>query len=174
MQSEKIEAFVLRHKNLLKKDQIVTLFSQEHGRISVIAKGIRSLTSKRIAHIQTGNLIRAHISQHQSGTYLQSTHLLSGFVKIKTETKLEVLYKLLFILNALLPDGQREDAVYHLTKRFFIALSKENDDPQTIFFTYLYDIMKALGYVSGRLNRDDLLKTVEKNIGKTLPKRVII
>ncbi len=51
-------ALVLRTRDYGEKDRWVTLLTPEDGRVDVLAKGVRSLTSKRRSALQAGNLIR--------------------------------------------------------------------------------------------------------------------
>ncbi len=46
MHSYKVEAVVVRRRNFLEKDRILTLFSREEGKIEVVAKGARRPGSK--------------------------------------------------------------------------------------------------------------------------------
>ena len=57
----KTEAVVLRKRSLPNQDAIVTLFTKELGKINTIAKGIKKITSRRLPHTQTANLINTVI-----------------------------------------------------------------------------------------------------------------
>lgn len=174
MQSIKVEAFVLRKKALLQKDLHIVLFSKEHGKLSVLAKGVRSLNSKRISHLQTGNLIKAELSLRPSGTYLHSTSLISGFKDIKHEQQLDMLYKYIFILYKILPENQAELEAYILTKQFIITLSKKPKPSHELFSGYLSRLMIILGYLSHSLTYEKIILEIEKNIGEAIPKHVIL
>jgi len=52
------QALVLRTRDYGEKDRWVTLLTAEDGRVDVLAKGVRSLTSKRSSALQAGNIIR--------------------------------------------------------------------------------------------------------------------
>ncbi|PIP63744.1 hypothetical protein COW97_01050, partial [Candidatus Roizmanbacteria bacterium CG22_combo_CG10-13_8_21_14_all_34_12] len=55
--SLKTEAVVLKKKDLLNKDVLISVFSQDLGRLTLFAKGIKKITSRRSPHLQTGNLV---------------------------------------------------------------------------------------------------------------------
>ncbi|MBI4226632.1 DNA repair protein RecO, partial [Candidatus Roizmanbacteria bacterium] len=55
----KTEAIVLRKRSLPNQDTIVTLFSKKIGKVNAFAKGIKKITSRRLPHVQTANLINA-------------------------------------------------------------------------------------------------------------------
>ena len=72
----KTEAFVLRKRALPNEDKIVTLFSEELGKIHVFAKGIKKLVSRRLPHVQTSNLIQTVLYRKNDNLYLQETSLI--------------------------------------------------------------------------------------------------
>lgn len=173
-QIQKVEGFVLKKRTLLEKDLLVTLFTSEMGKITVMAKGARSITSRRAAHLQTGNLIKAQLSELHDRFFVQSTELVSGFVQLRTEKKLNTLYLYLYILDKLSPEKVEEHQLYTATKRFFIALSKDEELPSEILRIALQKTLMQLGYIEGNLSLTELLETVENNIEEKLPRHVIM
>ncbi len=171
---QKVEGFVLKKKSLLEKDIVVTLFTAELGKMTAMAKGARSITSRRAAHLQTGNLIKAQLSDFHDISFIQSSELISGFMQIRTDTKLNSLYLFLYILDKLLPEKQQEKIIYTITKRFFINLSKGEEKAQDILHVALQKTLLELGYTEGNLTLDELIQTVENNIEEKLPQHVIM
>jgi DNA repair protein RecO (recombination protein O) len=172
--SEKAQGFVLKKKIILEKDYLVTVFTKERGKITAIAKGARSITSRRAAHLQTGNLINAQLSRSSQTTYIQGSELVSGFVQTRTEGKTDVLYIFLYILDKLLPEEQQEMEIYTTLTHFFIDLSKEEKKPLDLLKQHLQKTLTVLGYIEEILTLDELLSEVEKNIEEKLPRRVIM
>lgn len=62
-------ALVLRTRDHGEKDRWITLLTPEDGRIDVLAKGVRSLTSKRSSALQAGNLIRCAWTNHGTSDF---------------------------------------------------------------------------------------------------------
>ena len=77
----KTEAVVLKRKYLLNRDAFITLFTQEEGKITATAKGVRSMVSRRISSLMTGNLIRVVLYRRLDHYYLQSAEVTSLFLK---------------------------------------------------------------------------------------------
>ena len=93
IRSLKTEAIVLRKKDLLNRDVLISFFSQNLGRLTVFAKGIKKITSRRSPHLQTGNLINVLLSHKSDRFYLQESQLISGFSELKKdEGKVRQLY----------------------------------------------------------------------------------
>lgn len=166
----KTEAAVLRKRSLLNKDLIITLFTEKYGKINVIAAGIKKITSRRLPHTQTGNLIKAVIYKKGERFYLQETQLISAFSQIKNNSKkIESLYHSFFVLERLLPENQRESPVYNLTKKFLINLSAAIADNRLILLKYLNRLMRLLGYAKEEKSLAELQLIIEEIIYEKIP-----
>jgi len=167
--SLKTEAIILKKKDLLNKDVLISVFSQDLGRLTLFAKGIKKITSRRSPHLQTGNLVNILVSHKNERYYLQESELLSGFSELKkNEKKVGNLYLFLFVLERLLPEQQKETKAYNLTKNFLIDLSKSTK-PNSIAVKYLSDIMMQLGYLDKKVTFPELKSLIEEIINEKIP-----
>lgn len=169
LRSLKTEAIILKKRDLLNKDVLVGLFTQELGRLTVFAKGIKNISSRRAPHLQTGNLVDVLISRRNDHYYLQESQLISGFSELKAdEKKVNNLYSFLFVVERLLPERQKEEKTYNLTKNFLIDLSKSTE-PESITDKYLTDIMMQLGYLDKKVSQLELKSLIEEIINEKIP-----
>ncbi len=174
----KVEAFVLKKRSLPTKDNIITLLTLEHGKLPVFAKGVKTITSKRLPHLQTGNLINATLSKSSDRYYLQETSLTSAFSEIKKDPhKLSFMYFLFFVIDRLFPEGQKEERPYAEVKKFIINLAKKNSissihDLESV----LNKILASLGYLDQKeedIDIEQIKGVVEGLINEKLPFFVI-
>lgn len=166
VKKNKTEAIIFKKKDLLNKDLLITFFTKEKGKINILAKGIKKITSKRLSCIQTGNLVQLVIEKRKDFYYLSEISLISGFLKIKeNKNKLKFLYQYLIILDKLLPENQKELVVYNLTKKFLIDLSKKealnSDSLKKLFTIYLNKILSTLGYINKNYSFKELMLIIE-------------
>src|SRR5688572_9792487 len=125
MRSIASEGLVLKKKNLPGADILVTFFSRDDGKITAMAKGAKKITSRRASQIQTGNLVRFMANKKHQMYYLNETHTISAFSAIKKDRqKLSILYFLLFMIDRLLPEEQKEADLYEHTKKYIVNLAK--------------------------------------------------
>ncbi len=171
---DKLQGFVLKKKILLEQDFSVTLFTEELGKITAIAKGARKITSRRISHLQTANLIKLQVSDFHDTFYIQSTELISGFLKVRTSEKQDIVYLYFYILDKMLPERQAEEVLYSYTKRLFIELSKDDANPKQILRDVLQKTLMNMGYVQEEQTLSELVAIVEQNIEEKLPSHVIM
>lgn len=151
------DGFVLKKHSLLEMTQSVTLFTRQKGKMHHILKGGQKITSRRSAHLQTGNLIRIDASLHTGGSwYVNTTELISGFSILKESTdRVRVLYNLCMVLDRLLPLEQAEPTVYDMLVRALIHLNETQLHYDRVFFSFFADIYAELGYGVERIETYD-------------------
>ncbi len=166
----RIEGWVLKKKSLSNQDKVITLFTHEFGKIVVFAKGVKKITSRRLPHLETGNLIKALVNQKDHRFYLNQTTLRSGFTSIKdNEIKTSFLYFFLFILERLLPENQPEPEIYNLTKKFFVELSHGSVMKRERLTWYLNQILLSLGYTDKELPFHEAVMQISEIANENLP-----
>ena len=174
MKTLKTEAVILKKKSLLNKDYLVTIFSQEEGKIKTFAKGAKKITSRRISHLQTGNLIETIIYRKDDRYYLQETQLISGFSKIKdSQVKSQYLYYFIFILERLLAENQRDTSAYNLLKKFLIELSEDANFKELKLYKYINKLIQDLRYSKEDKSSHELRLFIEELINEKLPLFII-
>ncbi len=171
----KTEALVLKKITLLHKDTILVLFTKEKGKIPVLAKGIKKITSRRQPHHLTGNLVEVMLSSKNDRYFLHESHLKSHFFQIKeSKIKMDIIYQLFFLLDRLLPENQPEYDVYESLRAFIIKLSKEKKQYVEFYENYLNQLFQHLGYTNKtHLELSVLLRHAEEIIQEKVPLSVI-
>ena len=160
----------MKKKSLLGKDSLVILFTKDEGKVVAVAKGVKKLTSRRSPHLQTGNLILVKLHKKGDRVYLEGSDLISGFTELKkNQKKVNILYQFFFVLERLLPEQQKEEKAYSLTKKFLINLSEAAETNTLILFDYLNKLMKLLGYLKAEKDASELSSFIEEIINEKLP-----
>lgn len=171
IRSIKTEAFVLKKITLLHKDTVLVLFTKEKGKLHVLAKGIKKITSRRQPHHLTGNLVKIMLSSKNDRYFLQESHLKSHFFQIKeSKAKMDIVYQLFFLLDRILPENQPEYDVYESSRAFIIKLSNEKKRYVEIYEAYLNQLFQHLGYTDKEhLSLTQLLMQAEEIIQEKIP-----
>jgi DNA repair protein RecO (recombination protein O) len=135
--------FVVKRINLGEADRFVTLFTHDNGKIEVLAKGVRKITSKRSSHIELLNLVRFHSVKTAKNFILTEIELLNSFEKRKDTLKqCEVSFLVCELIDTLCPYGQTNKELF---SRVLVFLkSGESDDEALLQFES--DVLSTLGY----------------------------
>jgi len=63
MKSYKAEGIVIKRKNFGEADRILTVFTKKYGKIKVLAKGVRRITSRRGPNVELFNQVELVLHQ---------------------------------------------------------------------------------------------------------------
>jgi DNA repair protein RecO (recombination protein O) len=169
IQKEADEGIILVKRKILHSDAMIVVLTEQFGKIALMAKGVQKITSKRISALQTGTIVRIRFSQKQDSLrYLSAIELISHLSPIKKDLlKLQYLYLILFMFEKLLPDGQKDERVYHLCKTLLVRLAKEKTEAFSIKRA-MNEILAIMGY--GECSSyEECVEMTEEIIGKKLP-----
>ena len=173
MKTSKVEGLVIGRKNLPNQDKIIVFFSLELGKIILLAKNIKKITSKRLPHAQTGNYLRIVYNERQGYFYLQDTALVSAYSQIKKDlVRLNQLYLIFFILDRILPERQPERETFYLTRELLKQLSQKQLLEKDLT-GFLNQLLINLGYLQERSDYHELLSKIEEIIAEKIPPFII-
>lgn len=140
------QALVLSHRKVGETDRLTTLLTQAHGKITVVAKGVRKMTSSKKAVVEPGNIITAFCIETKSMPLLTQTKLHYDCMEIRTSLqKMRQLSQLLEIVDRLFVNEELEEALFDhvLAIRHLIVSPKPT---KTNVLTELDTLLVALGY----------------------------
>lgn len=81
MHGIKVEGIILKRRNLGEADRILTVFSKNLGKISVLAKGVRRITSRRAGNVELLNRVSMYLHRAKSFLILTEAISLNTFQK---------------------------------------------------------------------------------------------
>jgi len=148
MSSVKSLAIVLKSIKWRDTSKIVTLFTRELGKITVIAKGARQSKSNYQGILESINLLEVviYLSASRKLQLLGQTTLEDTFQKIRTDyEKTGYAFALLELTDIFFKEGS-VDAIYF---DFLIVLLSEVEkitDPRIVFWYYLIKLSSYLGF----------------------------
>ena len=119
----KVRAFVLAVQRR-EKDISATLFTLEKGKISFLAKGARTLSSHRLAALQTGYEISAQLYQKNEYFWLSEAQTITPFLPKNSLGQLSLLFFFSELLFRLLPWEEIQPQIYPLARLGFRSLEK--------------------------------------------------
>jgi len=165
-----LNAIVIKKRELLNLDNLITILTDEFGKIKVLAKGIKKINSRRAPHIQTANLINIVIHNNYERFYLQESNIITAFSSIKKSSKkMSTVYYLFSIIDKILPENQKEDEMFKTVLKFLIELSKIKNVDDKFIEKYINLILKKLGYIQGKKTLNEIHTIIEDIIGKKVP-----
>ena len=150
MPQVKSEGILLKSVNWKEHSKIVTIFTDNAGRQSIVDRGGRSLKSKRGRLMSFSRLELAYFKSERSGTgYITEVEPLEIFQFEKEGT----LGRLIFasaaveLLYDLLPADEPQEGLYHLTIQYLRLIDKVRKAAIIpVFLAYFLKLLSYLGY----------------------------
>lgn len=165
--------FVLRRINLGEADRFVTLYTKENGKLEVLAKGVRKITSRRASQIEPLNLIRFHSVKTSKNFILTEVELLDSFQSRKVDLQqCEIAFFLCEVIDKLCPLGQSNRDIFYLMADFL--KSGRYDESSLMEFETV--ALSRLGYWNSDrtfASEEQSRKFIESLIEKKIKSRVI-
>lgn len=147
MQGIKIEGIILKRRNLGEADRILTLFSLQKGKISVLAKGVRRITSRRSGNVELLNKVSMYLHQAKTFLILTEASSLDTFQKIKNDLTLSTYaYHIIELVDKLTAENQENRILYEYLVEVLRRL--ERKPRQILIRAFEAKILSNLGFIS--------------------------
>lgn len=171
-----VEGIVLKRRNYGEADRIITLFTKEKGKIVVVAKGVRRISSKRAPHLEVfsrGKLL-LHRGHHRDT--VSEIESIETYGDLRNHLgRVSVAYYLCEVIDVLLPEQQEHRDVYY---HFIDALTSLNDRNPSIEYIQLFTekLLILLGFLSEkrRLSTEEAFSYVEQLTERKLRTRKLM
>lgn len=154
----KVEGIILRRRNFGEADRILTVFSLQRGKISVVAKGVRRITSRRAGNVELLNQVSMYLFVGKGMPILTEAQSLQTFPKIKENLTLSTYaFHIIELIDKMTAENQENRILYqHLVE----VLSRLSTNPRQILIrAFEAKILSNLGFVS--FENKELLKQLE-------------
>ncbi len=157
----KTEGIVLKRRNFGEADRILTVFSKDKGKISVVAKGVRRITSRRAGNVELLNQVIIYLHQSKGMPVLTEAVSLDTYQKIKEDLTLSTYaYHLIEIVDRLTAENQENRILYgHLVE---VLKRLETNPRQILIRAFEVKILSVLGFID--FNSKSYLSTLGVSI----------
>jgi DNA repair protein RecO len=145
----KTPAVVLKADNYRESSKLITLYTQSHGKVRTIAKGVRNTKTRWGGALQSMAYLEAVFYFKENRTL----HLLSGAEYIKSfhsiydnEKKIELGLRIIELVNKAVMENQQNTAIFELLVETLQNLDNATKNFVNVLFKYEFMIAKMLGF----------------------------
>lgn len=142
-----IEGIIIKRSNFGEADRILTVITPYKGKIKIVAKGVRRITSRRGGNVELLNKVKLHIYQGKGMPVLTEAESIQTFPKIKNDLIISSYGSYIMELaDKLLPEEQPNPIAYQLLVSTLILLET---NPRQIFIrAYELKLLSVMGFWS--------------------------
>lgn len=147
----KVEGIILRRRDFGEADRILTVFSLQRGKISVVAKGVRRITSRRAGNVELLNRVSLYLHQGKGMPILTEAESLETYPKLKANLTLSThAFHIIELICKMTAENQENRILYqHLLE----VLNRLSANPRQILIrAFEVKILSNLGFVSFRVD----------------------
>ncbi len=148
MKSTVTEGIVLKTRNYREADKILTIFSRKEGKLVVLAKGLRRISSKRAGTLDVLNLVRMGLADSRAMQVVTETSLLDSFKAVKRNLEnLKLGYVIVELLDKLTSFGEENIKIFELAVTSLHNIGRLKDGGRRLALTFFeYKLLYLLGY----------------------------
>ncbi len=143
----KTKAIVLKRSNYKEADRLITLYTEEKGKITAIAKGIRKITSTKRGHLELFNLVDMQAVDHKGWYILTQAESIKTYSKIKDTLAITAYgYYICEIFEKLVPEAEPSDILFKLLSKTLAYIDRSPS--LTLLNAFNLKLLKILGFYS--------------------------
>jgi len=147
MKSISTQCMILGHKNFGESDKLIFLYSNDFGKLKVIAKGSRKITSKFTGHLETLNIANISLYFGPKNIILTEVLTIKNFKNIRNDLqKLNKAMIIASLTNQLTYENQQHKDLLQLLKTTIKRLS-ESEKTTLITYAYLFKLLDIIGII---------------------------
>lgn len=150
MPAFKTEGIILKRNDFGEADRILTVFTKRFGKVSVLARGVRKITSRRAGNVELLNRVMMFLHQGKNFFILTEAQSINTYEKLKSDLTLSTYaYHLIELTDKLTAENQENPLLYEDLIEVLERLSKR--PRQILIRAYEAKILSLMGFGSFRL-----------------------
>jgi DNA repair protein RecO (recombination protein O) len=159
MRNYNINGIVLKSINYKDSDKIYSILTREMGKISVLGKGVRKISSRRGGNLDTLNLISARISESSKGfRQVEEAKTINSFREIKKSYDLVCnAYYMAELIYRNSEEEEESEKVFNLFVNCLRALPNSKVSPCLVVNHFELELLRIMGYgfqVNGAVRKE--------------------
>ncbi len=140
------EGIVLSRKNYGEADRILIVISKEFGKLSLLAKGIRKIKSKKRGHLEIFSKIKFSAVSGHGMDIITEAETIDDFAGVRVNlNKISLAYYFCEVLYKITHEGEKSTSIYSLLSTVLKQLEKETG-LKKLRLKFIYDLLTNMGY----------------------------
>ena len=140
------EGIVLSRKNYGEADRILIVFSKNYGKLSLLAKGIRKIKSKKRGHLEIFSRIKFSAVNGSGMDIMTEAVTLNDFAGVRVNlNKISLAYYFCEVVNKITHEDGNPSKIYLLLSNSLEKLETETE-LKKLRLEFIYKILTEMGY----------------------------
>lgn len=140
------EGIVLSRKNYSEADRILIVLSKDFGKLSLLAKGIRKIKSKKRGHLEIFSKVKFSAIKGNGIDIMTEAEIIDDYSGVRTNlNKISLAYYFCEVVNKIVQEDRQQSIVFIL-----LSLALEELEQTTklkdLRMKFIYDLLTNMGY----------------------------
>lgn len=137
---------MLTRRNFSEADRILSVFSKGHGRLSLLAKGVRRPSSRKRGHIEVFNRIKFQAVKGRGLDMMTEAEIIDSFEMVRKDLKKVALaYYFMEVIGRTIHEEEKNIELYGLLQDYLEKL-KEDKKLLSLRKNFVYQALTILGF----------------------------
>jgi DNA repair protein RecO (recombination protein O) len=173
MQYHKLNGIIINRRSVGDADRFLTIFTQERGKISVYARSIRSLKSKRGSSLDLFSHIKFELVEKNDHRTLTSVDLLDGHHASKTDlSNISRLFQIGELVDVLTGEDDPHPELYDLLVTALTHLHRFSTPDY--LYRFKKKLLDLLGYWNTALTASTIDDYIDTLLTRPLRAKIIL
>jgi len=137
------DAVVLRTYKSGESDRVVVLWTRSHGKVRVLAKGIRKATSRLGGNLETLAYVNVDLVKTRGEFYVSHTQRLTTLRS--SYSRINAGYAVVEVVDAIPSDDVADEAIFDLLTRVLLTLDDDSFDPTLVPTSFYFKLLTLDG-----------------------------
>lgn len=144
------QGFIFKKKDIFEADRVFSVFTSEFGKLEIIARAIRKITSKLRGGIEIFSLSEIEFIQGKNRKTLTDTVSIEKFNNIiQDPIRLKIGYQVSEVLDNFINGQEKDEDIFVLLNETFNKLNNHKLRAftiQLIYYYFLWNFLSRIGY----------------------------
>ncbi|MEK7497514.1 MAG: DNA repair protein RecO [Patescibacteria group bacterium] len=161
LHSYKSQGIVLARRNFGEADRILILYTKDFGRVSLIAKGVRKLTSRKRGHVEVFSQITFSAVKTHGIDIMTEADTIDSFEEVRVDLgKVALAFYFCEAIGKTTHEGEENRELYERIIYYFKELKNEKK-LKTLRNDFIHDLVVILGFLPRGKKIDDIFDFFE-------------
>ncbi|MEK7536214.1 MAG: DNA repair protein RecO [Patescibacteria group bacterium] len=140
------EGIILSRKNYSEVDRILVVLSKHFGKVSLLAKGIRKIKSKKRGHLEIFSKVKFSAAKSHGLDIITEVETIKDYSKVRSNlNKISLAYYFCEVVNKITHEDGHPSNVYGLLSTALEQLGHETE-LKKLRLKFIYDLLTNMGY----------------------------
>ena len=166
--SYKTKGIILGRRDYSESDRILSIYTKDFGRISLLAKGVRMPKSRKRGHIEIFSLVDFQAVRGKGIDIMTEVEIIDNFSKIrKNLKKVALAYYFMEVIGKITSENERNQKLFDSVLKYLEEL-KYKSRLKDLRLNFIHSILVDLGFwPKGKILKDadaKLSEIIERNL----------